>query len=288
MKCFYHNDMDGKCAGAIVRMKAKETGWDGDFIAIDYKDDFPFSSIELNELIIIVDFSLQKPGEFEKLLEITGSVLWIDHHKTAIERHGHLLHAVPGIREIGKAGCVLTWHWFYPWKKLPRAVELIGDYDVWAFKHGEDTKLFQAGIQLEETHPESSLWESLLEEDAKVTPIIEQGKTALKYRENYYKDLIKSVAFFTEFEGYKAVACNAGLVNSMLFDSVEEDYDLMMPFYFDGRVWTVSIYTENDDIDCSELAKKYGGGGHRKAAGFQCEKLPFTTRLFCTSGDGGA
>jgi nanoRNase/pAp phosphatase (c-di-AMP/oligoRNAs hydrolase) len=63
-----------------------------------------------------------------------------------------------------------------------------------------------------------------------------------------------------------------------MFDTVEEDYDIMMPFVFDGKRWTVSLYTKKKDIDVSELAKKHGGGGHRQAAGFQCDQLPFTDK----------
>ena len=274
MKCFYHNDLDGRCAGAIVHKKARESGESCELFPIDYKDEFPFESIQKDELVYIVDFSLQKPGEFERLLEITDNVIWIDHHKTAIEKHGDL--QVAGIRKDGAAGCVLTWHWLFPGEKTPKAVELIGDYDVWTFKHGEDTKKFQAGMKLEDTHPQSRLWDTLLEWDARVPLIIEQGTAALRYREGHYKDLIEAISFFTEFEGYKAVACNAPLSNSMLFDSVEQSYDLMMPFYFDGNQWTVSVYTKRGDIDCSELAKKHGGGGHKQAAGFQCKELPFT------------
>ena len=274
MKCFYHNDLDGRCAGAIVHKKARESGESCEFFPIDYKDEFPFESIQKDEVVYIVDFSLQKPGEFEQLLEITDNVIWIDHHKTAIEKHGDL--QVAGIREDGIAGCVLTWHWLFPDEKMPKAVELIGDYDVWTFKYGEDTKKFQVGMKLEDTHPQSRLWDTLLEWDARVPLIIEQGTAALRYREGHYKDLIEAISFFTEFEGYRAVACNAALANSMLFDSVNAGYDLMMPFYFDGSQWTVSIYTKRDDVDCSELAKKYGGGGHKQAAGFQCKELPFT------------
>jgi oligoribonuclease NrnB/cAMP/cGMP phosphodiesterase (DHH superfamily) len=72
MKCFYHDDMDGKCSGAIVhkffkvdRDFTKETGEECEFKRINYKDDFPFDSIQQNETVVIVDFSLQKEGEFQ-------------------------------------------------------------------------------------------------------------------------------------------------------------------------------------------------------------------------------
>ncbi|MDD5511859.1 MAG: DHHA1 domain-containing protein [Dehalococcoidales bacterium] len=283
MKCFYHNDMDGKCAGAIVykfykrdRDFTKATGEECEFISIDYKDDFPFSRIKPGETVVIVDFSLQKPGEFEKLLQITDNLVWIDHHKTAIERHGDL--DIAGIRKDGVAGCVLTWDYFYPDGIMPFIVDLIGDYDIWKFKFGDDTRNLQAGIRLYETRPGDDNWINWLNSASSIRSLIKDGEIAVLYRTNYYKDLIKSLAFFTEFEGHKAVACNAGLVNSQLFDSVQEDYDLMLPFYFDGKQWTVSIYTTKD-IDCSEIAKKYGGGGHKQAAGFQCKELPFVQAI---------
>ena len=36
---------------------------------------------------------------------------------------------------------------------------------------------------------------------------------------------------------------------------------------------TKVIYSKTHDV--SDICKKYGGGGHAKAAGFTCEALPF-------------
>lgn len=281
MKCFYHTDLDGRCAGAIVYKFYKDRGEQCEFIPIDYKDDFPFDKIISNEKIIIVDFSLQKEGELERLIKITDNIIWIDHHKTAIEKHKHI--NLRGVREDGVAGCVLTWQWFYPSIKVPIIVEMLGDYDIWDFsKHGENLNKLQTAIKLyqtapEQTAPEGSIWQSLFNMEKGKETLIEllgQGDLALRYRNNHYADLIKSWAFWSMFEGYKAICCNVGNASSQVFDSIKEDYDLMIPFIFDGKQWTVSLYTKKD-IDVSTIAKKYGGGGHEKAAGFQCSILPF-------------
>jgi oligoribonuclease NrnB/cAMP/cGMP phosphodiesterase (DHH superfamily) len=313
MKCFYHTDVDGKCAGAIVKKwwnsvyRAMQDGITGDcaeFFSIDYKDEFPFDKILPNEQVIIVDFSLQKEGEFEKLRQITEDIIWIDHHKTAIEKHPTMVD-LKGKRDVSKAGCELTWEYFFPDKEMPLAVKYAGRYDVWDFSQfGEILNEFQAGIRLEEHYPQSPIWEELFKKsykpsidesvklasegtkisikpngeieglDSVLEIILKEGKIALKFRTNNYASLIKAFSFFTEFEGYKAICCNVGATSSQLFDSVKEDYDLMIPFVFDGKQWTVSLYTKKD-IDCSEIAKKYGGGGHKQAAGFQCKTLPF-------------
>jgi oligoribonuclease NrnB/cAMP/cGMP phosphodiesterase (DHH superfamily) len=271
--------MDGVCSAAIVKKFYDDTKdvmpWFDEvceFIRIDYRDEFPFDKIVKDELIVIVDFSLQKEGEFYKLMGITDNIIWIDHHKTAIEKHQNL--TLSGVRRDGVAGCELTWEFFFPGIKIPKVVELLADYDIWAFKFGEDTNKLQTGIRLYDTNPESENWDKWLHSHYYPAEELEKGEIALKYRNRYYAGLIKGWSFMTAFEGYRVIACNAGSVSSQLFDSVTEDYDLMMPFCWDGKQWTVSIYTKKD-IDCSALAKKYGGGGHKSAAGFQCKDLPF-------------
>ena len=293
MKCFYHSDLDGKCAGAIVywhwqNHKTEKTTVE--MFPINYNQDFPFDKIQKGEQVYIVDFSLQKEGEFEKLFNITKAIIWIDHHKTSIEKHKGFAETLIGIRKDGVSGCELTWEFFYgSLYRTPTIVKMLGRYDVWDFsKYGDKLNALQCGIRLEEDNPENEIWKRLFVEgeldldgllltyptEKLLYKIIDRGIVALRYRDNQYASLIKAWSFFAEFEGYKAICCNAGSVSSQLFDSVKEDYDLMIPFVFDGKQWTVSLYTKKD-IDCSEIAKKYGGGGHKQASGFQCKDLPF-------------
>ncbi len=37
---------------------------------------------------------------------------------------------------------------------------------------------------------------------------------------------------------------------------------------------SATMRTDRDDLDLSALARKFGGGGHKKAAGFQIRDLP--------------
>jgi len=284
--------MDGKCAGAIVFYSKVWMYQDGvtaltpEMIDIDYKDTIDLEAILPNEEVWIVDFSF-KPKVMEELLKITQDITWIDHHKTAMEYK--YSQELKGIRDNNFSGCELTWKYCHPDIPMPTIVKMLGRYDVWDFsKFGKDLNILQAGIRLQEHNPESKNWdlwfkEGVLDLDGMLithfeTPllyeILTQGDIALKYRDNQYASLIKAWSFFATFEGHKAICCNVGSTSSQLFDTVEEEYDLMIPFVFDGKQWTVSLYTKKD-IDCSEIAKKYGGGGHKQAAGFQCKELPF-------------
>jgi nanoRNase/pAp phosphatase (c-di-AMP/oligoRNAs hydrolase) len=49
----------------------------------------------------------------------------------------------------------------------------------------------------------------------------------------------------------------------------------MVRYNYNGEIYSVSLYTTNPDIDVSEIALKYKGGGHMAASGFTCKHLPF-------------
>ena len=46
------------------------------------------------------------------------------------------------------------------------------------------------------------------------------------------------------------------------------DFAVIWFYDHDTRQVKVSLRAHHEDSDVSEIAKKYGGGGHRKAAGF--------------------
>jgi oligoribonuclease NrnB/cAMP/cGMP phosphodiesterase (DHH superfamily) len=126
MKCFYHSsDLDGICSAAIVKYRYPEC----ELIAIDYDyNHHIFDSVSVGETVFMVDFSAL--SEHMRYLKYHTDFIWIDHHKTAIEKCSKL-EPIAGIREIGKAACELTWEYLFPNKTMPEAVRLLGRYDVW-------------------------------------------------------------------------------------------------------------------------------------------------------------
>jgi oligoribonuclease NrnB/cAMP/cGMP phosphodiesterase (DHH superfamily) len=241
--------------------------------------EFPFDTIVQNELIVIVDFSLQNKGDFEKLLKITSNVIWIDHHKTAIAKHSNI--DVDGIRRDGVAGCALTWEFFYPNQEMPHVIKLIADYDVWTFRYGENTNYFQTAFCLYDTRPNSEVWNVWLDPEYVAMDELNKGQELLDYRNILYKGFAKGSyigkfkGWFNKFKKYKLICCNSQVASSKLFDSVKLDYDIMVRYNYNGEIYSVSLYTTNPDIDVSEIALKYKGGGHMAASGFTCKHLPF-------------
>lgn len=281
MKCFYHDDNDGKCAAAIVAKALSLLKDKPDLalkcIPVNYEKPFPFKEIEKNEMVYIVDFSLQRKGDWEKLLDITDGVVWIDHHITAIEaaEKNSYVKKLDGIRDMSVAGCMLTWNFFYGFQEAPMAVKLIADYATWKFEYGDRAKRLNAGLRLYNTSPDSTLWGSLFSGNLVVLDdILYDGLIALNYQKSLYASIVKGSAYYRLFEGRMAVVCNTSIRTSMLFDGIPRiKFDVMIAYSYNGDKWSCSIYTEKD-IDVSEIARKHGGGGHKKAADFVSKKIP--------------
>lgn len=268
MKCFYHTDNDGKCAGAIVKKKYPEC----EMFGIDYKDRFPLEDIKQNEEIYIVDYSIQ-PDEMEKLLAMTLNVHWIDHHKTAIEKYNGFKEEIKGIRDVSDSGCELTWDYIFSAENIPDTVLLIGDRDTWKFKYGDKTRHFHLGISSLDLSPESIIWNSLLIDNYDISGILDNGMAIQDSIKRRNKDFFDKWAYDLEFERYNCIAMNKGTCGSEAFGDESDNHDMAVSYIFDGNKWTVTMYSQK--VDVSIIAKKYGGGGHTGAAGFVVDKLPF-------------
>ena len=275
MKIFYHSaDLDGACSGAIVKHRFSEAT----LHPINYGDPFPWENIVPGEGVWLVDFCLETREDMERLNEISN-LIWIDHHKTsveAMERHGWNF---AGEVLIGQAGCELTWSYLHPEEDVPEAVRLLGRYDVW--DHSDPNTLnFQYGMkQIPDTKPDNQeLWSALFTDSGLLTvKICDNGAAILAYETRRNERYAKSTAFVADFEGLRAICINRGNTNSLVFKSVYDPakHDLMIAFVKRPGKWTVSLYSDKPEVDCSALALARGGGGHHGAAGFQCQELPF-------------
>jgi oligoribonuclease NrnB/cAMP/cGMP phosphodiesterase (DHH superfamily) len=159
-------------------------------------------------------------------------------------------------------------------KQAPKFIQLIDDWDVWKLKHSE-TKAFISGCQLYDTNPESEFWEKVTKEtNEMINKITQEGEVCIRYKDNWSRDLLRNYGFETKFEGYRCFAVNLGRCNSDYFKSVfDKNYDIWISFVYDGESWIVNLYSTT--IDVSEIAQKYGGGGHTKASGFVTKDLIF-------------
>lgn len=276
-------DLDGLCSQAVAK---KALGDTADYLGWDYSDDIPDTSKYLRVYLIDISFP---PEEMKKLM---SRLVWIDHHFSAIKDNPTYY---GGLRIDGVAACRLAWQWFFGNAKAtkedyltrkvtePLAVTLLGEHDIW--NHTDEKTLpFQYGMQAIET-PD---WETLLTSEA--TPahgfayqkeymddVLVKGRAIEQYLKVTNAQLSNECGYDADFEGLKFRVLNTPQKGSLQFDaSIKEHHDGCLRYYWDGQKWGCSLYgvAHKKDIDLSVIAKKYGGGGHRGAAGCTFTELP--------------
>ena len=284
--CYYHNDSDGKCSAAIIRKEYPKS------ILIPVNNtklsDPGFSKLIHSDTVLLVDISLS-PDVFRSLQNVTDNITWIDHHKSTedalkiVEKDNECLDVV---FSVGKgSACFLTWGFYNEEVKPPYAVNLISDYDEWKYKYGDRTMLFHIGSSMYDLNPESVLWDLLLDASSKskrdckmfIDTVCNAGFTVLRYQESKVRELLNH-SFRVDLEGVKFVAINTDTNNIALrkmdLKKAGINSEGMLLFSRQKDKWVVTMYSDKG-VDVSVIAKKYGGGGHRSAAGFVTSELPF-------------
>jgi len=284
---FYHNDMDGECAAHVINSYDDWPTPSASMRKIQYGMEFPFDEIGEGDRVYILDYSIE-PEEMTRLMGITGAenVIWCDHHKTSIDKYRDFPEPIQGLRSLRVAGCVATYMYLYneyperlP-KRVPYYIKLVGDRDTWAFEYGDETRVFFAGMQAEDTFPRAPIWDRLrYDEDADtLNNMLANGLIIQQYKDKTRQQATRENGFWVDFHGHKAYAVNGGR-GSEPFEAVAPEAEIWIAFsYMPGGFWTVSLYS--DKLDVSEIAKRYEyqgkrGGGHPGASGFQCPYPPF-------------
>ncbi|HWQ21043.1 MAG TPA: hypothetical protein VN455_14785 [Methanotrichaceae archaeon] len=292
--CFYHGaDLDGQCSGAIIKHRYPEAV----LHPVNYSDPFLWEIIEPEDRVYVVDYHLQP---FSDMLRLSSAchLTWIDHHISAIREYEASGQKIECLLDARYAACELTWMYFFGEEDMPEFIHLLGRYDVW--DHSDPARWddyilpFQYGLRLEDADPSRNweFWDLLFQTALAADPdgtlhqavyeaTIEQGQVILAYLKQSNAHYMRALAYEIQWEGLNALAVNKGLSSSMDFESTYNParHDIMIAYsHLKGRRWVVSLYSDNPEVDCAAIAKRHGGGGHKGAAGFSCDELPFIAK----------
>lgn len=281
----YHKvDLDGVASAAIARMYyADKDNREIKYIPYDYGDNIDdiLSEVKNCTEICVLDASFgdKTYNIFKKWMEENRTLVWIDHHKgilnDAIEWDIHPF----GIRKVGEAACELAYKYFLL-GLVPKTIQYLSAYDVWDKERfrWDDTMAIQYAMRAKVGLSVDKMYYYLQEQDdfSSFDNLIAKGKTILNYIGVKNEGEVKNYSFVGEIDGIKAICMNTLEFNSTTFKSLTPDHlsteniKLMMPFAIqpNGLV-RFSLYTQDEDVDCCEIAKRFGGGGHKGASGFQ-------------------
>jgi len=285
--CIYHgNCADGFTAAWVVR---QYFAGEVDFHAGVYQDPPPdVTGRDVN----LVDFSYKRDVLFE-MSKSAKRILVLDHHKSAYEdlsdafinaegegftaERWQRTHAggVLVYFDMERSGAGIAWDFFFPDLRRPNLVNLVEDRDLWRFQF-QTTRPAHASLF---SHPyDFNTWDVVAKqaEDFFETLVLEGRAIERKH----FKDINEFIGVARRrmtIGGYDVPVLNAPYFWSSDAGHIMAQGDPFAACYWDtpdGRVF--SLRSSSDGLDVSDIAKGYGGGGHKNASGF---RVPFGHEL---------
>jgi oligoribonuclease NrnB/cAMP/cGMP phosphodiesterase (DHH superfamily) len=186
----------------------------------------------------------------------------LDHHKSAMVE----LHDITCTHfDMNHSGAMLSWKFFHPGKDAPRMIKHIEDRDLWKWEIPY-SKEFAAAFDMVPFDFEE--FDKYLDDSA-VDDAQERGAYILAYSKTVISKISKH-ASPRKLNGKDVLVVNSPHWMSEIGNALSPKCDFAVIWYYDHDTHQVkvSLRAHHDDADVSEVAKKYGGGGHRKAAGF--------------------
>lgn len=274
----YHNACpDGFTAAYIAKKKYPEA----ELLGLDHgMQNFPVEKFAGRDALM-VDWSRRTKAENRELNSIAKSFQILDHHKTA---QAELEGEPYAIFDMNRSGAGLTWDYLFgqdsgDWNPAdpfnvyrPWWVNYVEDRDLWTWRlpHSKEINSFIM------TFPYTiDGWDKMTEstlEDA-----IRAGEAIQLHIDHYIREAVKQAqlgSLTVNGKRYDTLVLNVPYLNCSEVGAVlSQKADVSLTWFerYDGVI-QFSLRSKGE-IDVSEIAKTFNGGGHRNAAGFQLPLL---------------
>lgn len=261
----YHaNCLDGFGAALSAYQHFSAKGIDADYFAAKHGNEPPPCD---GREVYIVDFSYKR-AVLKRICKVAEKVTILDHHISAQEDLEGLeqLHSNLAVTfDMEKSGAVLTWEHFHS-AAVPKLLLHVQDRDLWRFEL-EGSDAINTALM---SYPFSfDFWSELLSSEEKLDELRKEGETINRFRRQLIEQY-KKRAVLSNIAGYQVPVVNAPhAIISELLGELALEYPFAVGYQDHGakRSWSLRSRKEGGE-DVAKIAEKFGGGGHRNAAGF--------------------
>ena len=252
----YHRDCpDGFCAAFVAKKRYPEAR----LLGCTYGEAPPMDEVRWKD-VLVVDFSWDRDTVIAMACSATSFEV-LDHHKTAQQNLAGLDCAT---FDMNRSGAALAWDKLFSGPR-PWYVDYVQDRDLWQWKLPNSKEISAYVMALPHTIEAWSELDTITAEDAARLGV------GVRKQVEHYIEKIAAQAREGNFWDFKTAVVNAPYTNisDVLNRLCEQGYDVGLGWFErkDGRV-QFSLRSIGD-TDVSLIAKNYGGGGHKNAAGFE-------------------
>ena len=263
MLVIYHaNCIDGFTAAWCAWLKY---GNGATYLAANYGDEPPEA---LGEDILIVDFTYPR-RQLQYMAKVANSIRVLDHHKSAEADLAGLGFCT---FDMNRSGAGLAWDHLNPGVPRCQLVNFVEDRDLWRWALPDSREVSAYIGSWNRTFERWSMMREVLDDERETA--VSQGGAILRALNGYVEANLRRF-LIGPIGGYEVPVINTTHAVSELVGAMAELPDSTFAAGWFQREDGKFVYSlrSRGDFDVSEIAKQYGGGGHRNAAGFTTEKL---------------
>lgn len=256
----YHKKCPDGFSGAWIAHK--KFGENADYVPVSAGGLPPLFS---GKEVYMIDY-VPPEESLKNVIVNNKSVIAIDHHASA----QNLISLMPGsVFNVKKSGSVLAWEYFFPSQSVPMLLKYEQEVDLWTWELPNSNEM---SLYIDLTDYSFKDWDKLaddIEDPIVRAEIIKQSALLVKDKDKQVREMLEEDIQLVEFEGMKIYAINSPVSVSILGNLLVKKRPPV------GLIWAeskdkirVSLRSDGS-VDVGILAKKYGGGGHKGAAGFR-------------------
>lgn len=288
---FHHPCADGFGAALAAWLKLGESA---EYCGRNYNQPFDTLPSFANRDVYILDFGFSKE-QTQEIMCAANRFVWLDHHKTSFDQwcgdqyltdnrnifeHSDVSLSHRISLNNNKSGAMLAWEYFIG-DHIPKMIRHIDDSDRWQFKM-EDTKPFICHLNSLEMN--FHVWGGLLEHTEHSREFVSTGRAIEKFYDKQVLDVLEQArrpVKITDWDDkgfglpevnrrWIGLAANANAaftsVAGNLLAQESGTFGLIWHMRSDGTI--LCSLRSCGSYDVSLIARRFGGGGHRNAAGF--------------------
>lgn len=207
-----------------------------------------------------------------RLAQVCDAITILDHHKSAMLALEGVENELAALNtgeidiqfDMDRSGAMMAWNYFNPDSEPPALVKHVQDRDLWKFEL-EGTREFQAAVF---SHAyDFDTWDRLAQSDPAVT--IAEGRALLRNHMKNVHEMIATGVRTAVVDGVLVPVMNCSYFYSSEVGNILSEGQPFAACYYDAYGnRNFSLRSKDDGADVSVIAKKFGGGGHARAAGF--------------------
>lgn len=215
--------------------------------------------------VYMLDFTYYSPY-LEKFIKDNKKIIAIDHHISA----KNFIKQIPEhVFDTEHSGATLAFRYFHPGKKMPKMVAVVEEGDLWKFK-SKNAKEVSAYLELLDFNFKT--WDKMIcdgEKESNYREYAKKGMAILSYEDKMVDSIIEDNAYPVIFEGHKIYAINAPrFLRSKIGMRLSKKYPPFSLIWIRNKSRIEVSLRSNGDLNVSEIALRFRGGGHPNAAGF--------------------